>query len=206
MPTYYRAVDAAHSAFQSWRTKSLSERKAAMQKVSDVFTANVDELAELLVLEQGKPLEAAKGEVMGVSYLLQKAMDIKNEPEVYSDTPERRVEVRRVPIGVVACITPWNFPLFCSVQKWAPAVSSWFGIIDVYGMYWINKPWRTNADFLPLHIIYRLCWAIPWCTSPAPSLPSPDFAWQSSLRTAYPPACTTASAATTMPPSTSAHS
>ena len=90
--------------------------------------ANVDELAELLVLEQGKPLEAAKGEVMGVSYLLQKAMDIKNEPEVYSDTPERRVEVRRVPIGVVACITPWNFPLFCSVQKWAPAVSSWFGI------------------------------------------------------------------------------
>ena len=133
--TYYRAVDAAHSAFQSWRTKSLSERKAAMQKVSDVFSANVDELAELLVLEQGKPLEAAKGEVMGVSYLLQKAMDIKNEPEVYSDTPERRVEVRRVPIGVVACITPWNFPLFCSVQKWAPAVSSWFGIIDVYGMY-----------------------------------------------------------------------
>ena len=95
-----------------------------MQEVSHVFNANVYELAELLVLEQGKPLEAAKGELMGVSFLLQKAIDrITNEPEVYSDTPERRVEVRRVPIGVVACITPWNFPMFCSVQKWAPAVS-----------------------------------------------------------------------------------
>ncbi|KAL7526651.1 hypothetical protein ACHAWF_001860 [Thalassiosira exigua] len=109
-----------------------------MQKVLETVSANADELARLLVSEQGKPLAAAREELAGVSFLLKKACEIETKPEVYSETAERRVEVRRVPIGVVACITPWNFPLFCSVQKWAPAI--------VLGNSVVHKP----SPFTPL--------------------------------------------------------
>ena len=117
-----QAVNAAAIAFRTWQSTAVSDRKSAMQSVLDVLTANADELAELLVQEQGKPLASAKGELAGCMFLLKKAIAIETPAEVYTDTKERRVEVRRKPIGVIACITPWNFPLFCSVQKWAPAI------------------------------------------------------------------------------------
>ena len=133
-----QAVNAAARAFRTWQATDLSDRKMAMQSVLDIVTANADELAELLVREQGKPLASAKGEVAGCVFLLKKAIAIETPPEVYTDTKERRVEVRRKPIGVIACITPWNFPLFCSVQKWAPAI--------VLGNTVVHKP----SPFTPL--------------------------------------------------------
>ena len=132
------AISAASEAYRTWRSVPMADRRAAIRKVDEILQAHADELAELLVREQGKPLAAARGEVAGCSFLLQKAAAIANDPEVYSETEERRVEVRRVPIGVVACITPWNFPLFCSVQKWAPAI--------VLGNTVVHKP----SPFTPL--------------------------------------------------------
>merc|ERR1719410_2414678 len=81
------------------------------------------EIAELLTLEQGKPLQHAMGELHFCLAILKDAAEKKLPVEVYKDTEDIRVEVRRVPIGVVACICPWNFPLVCSICKWAPAIA-----------------------------------------------------------------------------------
>ena len=116
------AVDAARRAYRSWQAVPFDERKAAMRKVADAFVSIRAELADLLVKEQGKPLDKANGEIDGCEYLFDTACALALTPEVYQDTAERRIEVVRRPIGVVACITPWNFPLFCSIAKWAPAI------------------------------------------------------------------------------------
>ncbi|EOD42182.1 putative aldehyde dehydrogenase [Emiliania huxleyi CCMP1516] len=116
------AVAAAKKAFRSWQAVPLSERKLAMAKVKEAYDQHRDELADLLVREQGKPLASAKGEVAGAAGLMKKAIELTVPPEVYSDTATRRIEVVRKPIGVVAAITPWNFPIFCSVAKFAPAI------------------------------------------------------------------------------------
>ena len=88
----------------------------------DRLAAGTEALAEVLVKEQGKPLSGATGEIAGCGALLKKAIELELPVEVYSDTDECRIETRRAPLGVIACITPWNYPMFCAVQKWAAAL------------------------------------------------------------------------------------
>ena len=112
------AVAAARAAYPKWASKSLEARHEVMVAVKEAFDAHKDELTQLLVREQGKPLPAAKGEIEGCSaLLLAKATTIEAPKEVAAETGERQVVSVRRPIGVVACITPWNFPLFCSINK-----------------------------------------------------------------------------------------
>ncbi|CAB9525469.1 Aldehyde dehydrogenase [Seminavis robusta] len=116
------AIDAANKAFKTWQAVDMAERKKCLERIIKIVEDNVDELSRLVVLEQGKSLAAAKIEVLGLNWLIGNALKIETPPDVYSDTDDRRIEVRRKPVGTIACITGWNFPLFLAVQKIAPGV------------------------------------------------------------------------------------
>jgi acyl-CoA reductase-like NAD-dependent aldehyde dehydrogenase len=120
-------IKAAKDAYASWSLNSIEERRAYMAKAAEAMEANKDELAKLLVQEQGKPLASAQGELYICIECLKTMSQLENPVETrtvdFAPASEAHtVQIRRVPIGVVACITPWNFPMFCSVQKWAPAI------------------------------------------------------------------------------------
>jgi succinate-semialdehyde dehydrogenase / glutarate-semialdehyde dehydrogenase len=122
-----RAIEAADEAFKSWRRTSAAERAKLMRALHDAIMDNQVELAELLTLEQGKPLAESKGEVaMSASYILWYAEEGRR---VYGDTipsswPDRRMMVIKQPVGVVAAITPWNFPSSMLARKIGPALAT----------------------------------------------------------------------------------
>ncbi|KFL46568.1 putative betaine-aldehyde dehydrogenase [Sphingobium sp. ba1] len=93
-----------------------------LKTAAGVIAANADELMRLLTSEQGKPHDEARFEVMGAAYWLSSMADMAIPVEVNEDTAERRSETRHVPIGVVAGISPWNFPVLLSFWKIAPAL------------------------------------------------------------------------------------
>ena len=132
------AVAAANAAFPAWASTPLADRRKALRAARDAIHAHREELARLLTTEQGKPLASAQGELGGVVMLMDKALATDIPIDVYEDTATKRIEVHRKPIGVVACLCPWNFPLFCSVQKWSPAL--------VFGNTCVVKP----SPFTPL--------------------------------------------------------
>ncbi|WP_237748827.1 aldehyde dehydrogenase family protein [Sphingobium sp. ba1] len=116
------AVASARAAFPAWRAKPDSERGQVLKTAAGVIAANADELMRLLTSEQGKPHDEARFEVMGAAYWLSSMADMAIPVEVNEDTAERRSETRHVPIGVVAGISPWNFPVLLSFWKIAPAL------------------------------------------------------------------------------------
>ena len=105
------AVAAAKAAFPAWAATPLAERQQVLLQIAGIVAANVDELSRLLVLEQGKPLPLAKGEVMALAGFFKGAAAIDVPVKVLEDSETRRVELHRRPLGVVAVIVPWNFPL-----------------------------------------------------------------------------------------------
>ncbi|WP_144109675.1 aldehyde dehydrogenase family protein [Paraburkholderia sp. BCC1886] len=119
------AVAAARSAFASWRRTPLEQRQRLVRELAARVKAHEADFARLLTLEQGKPLHAARGSVYEVTSIQTwlEAISRKSPPhEVLLDTPERRVEVKREPLGVVGAIAPWNFPMTLAVWKIAPAL------------------------------------------------------------------------------------
>lgn len=116
------AVAGAQAAFESWKNTAFEERAALVRAIVAVIADNADELADILVREQGKPLEAAKAEVMFSQMFAEHFASLSSEPSVLLETDEQRVEVHRRPLGVVAGICPWNFPLLITVYKLAPAL------------------------------------------------------------------------------------
>ncbi|MEM1250624.1 MAG: aldehyde dehydrogenase family protein [Acidobacteriota bacterium] len=117
-----RAMAAASEAFKSWRKVDVETRRAALMKVADVIEENVEELGALLTSEQGKPLEQAMGEVGMSALWLRGAVSQTVEDQIIEDSEERLSRLRRVPLGVVAGIVPWNFPVLMAVQKLGPAL------------------------------------------------------------------------------------
>lgn len=117
-----QAVSAAKAAFLSWRETPISERQAKLRQLVELIQANADDLAELLVLEQGKPLEAANMEMTFAEIFTTHFAEQCLENEVLVDDEVQRVELVRRPLGVVAGIMPWNFPFVQAVYKLAPAV------------------------------------------------------------------------------------
>ena len=116
------AVDAAEGALASWAATPLAERREAIMKVADIVTANAPELGALLTSEQGKPLAEAVGEAYGFAVFTKQLAARELPVEVLEDSDARRVEVHRHPLGVVAAIVPWNFPLVLLGFKLAPAL------------------------------------------------------------------------------------
>src|SRR5450631_759064 len=121
-----RAIAAAEAALPAWRALPAKERSRVLRKWFDLIVANADDLALLLTTEQGKPLAEAKGEIMyGASFVEWFAEEGKR---VYGDvipspTNDRRIIVIKQPIGVVAAITPWNFPNAMITRKVAPGLA-----------------------------------------------------------------------------------
>ncbi len=116
------AFDAAARAYPAWRSDE-SDRRAALKAASDaLMAASGGELAEILTSEQGKPLKEATFEIIGAAVWLKYFADLEIPREVIQDDDRARVEVVRRPLGVVAAITPWNFPLVLAAWKIAPAL------------------------------------------------------------------------------------
>src|SRR5215470_4960353 len=121
------AIDAAARAFPAWRAKTAKERAGIMRRWFDLMMANQDDLAKLMTTEQGKPLTESKGEVAyAASFLEWFGEEAKR---VYGDTipspwADKRIVVTKEPIGVVACITPWNFPAAMITRKAGPALAA----------------------------------------------------------------------------------
>jgi acyl-CoA reductase-like NAD-dependent aldehyde dehydrogenase len=116
------AVIVANKAFKSWQHVSHDERKAALHKIADEIEANAEELAQLIVAEQGKPLELAFGEVHGGVAWARYTADQDIPVELLEDSPEKRIEAHRKPLGVVASITPWNWPFMIAIWHIIPAL------------------------------------------------------------------------------------
>jgi succinate-semialdehyde dehydrogenase/glutarate-semialdehyde dehydrogenase len=121
------AIDAAARAFPAWRKKTAKERAAVLRTWFDLMMANQEDLARLMTAEQGKPVGESRGEVAyAASFLEWFGEEAKR---IYGDTipapqADKRIVVLKEPIGVVACITPWNFPLAMITRKAGPAIAA----------------------------------------------------------------------------------
>ncbi|EDQ35069.2 succinate-semialdehyde dehydrogenase [Hoeflea phototrophica DFL-43] len=120
------AIDAAYIAQKDWAKKTGKERSAIMRKFHDLMVANVDDLGAILTAEMGKPLAEGKGEILyGAGFIEWFAEEAKR---VYGDTipghqADKRIVVIKQPVGVVASITPWNFPNAMIARKLGPALA-----------------------------------------------------------------------------------
>jgi succinate-semialdehyde dehydrogenase/glutarate-semialdehyde dehydrogenase len=122
-----RAIEAAERAQVEWRKKSAKERATILRKWFELMIEHQEDLAQILTAEQGKPLAEARGEIAyGANYIEWFAEEGKR---VYGDTipqpsNDKRIVVIKQPVGVVACITPWNFPNAMMTRKIAPALAA----------------------------------------------------------------------------------
>ena len=121
-----RAIEAANAAWPAWRALTAKERCVILRRWYDLIMANQEDLAQIMTAEQGKPLAESRGEVaFGASFVDWFAEEGRR---VYGDTiptpqNDKRLVVIKEPIGVVAAITPWNFPSAMITRKCAPALA-----------------------------------------------------------------------------------
>jgi len=121
-----RAIEAAEAAFPEWSKRTAKERAACMRKWFNLMMEAQEDLALIMTLEQGKPLAESRGEIAyGANYIEWFAEEGKR---VYGDTipqpsNDKRIVCIKQPVGVVACITPWNFPNAMLTRKIAPALA-----------------------------------------------------------------------------------
>lgn len=133
VPETKRAIAAAHKAQVAWAAKTGKARAAVLRKMFDLMVANIDDLGAIMTAEQGKPLAEAKGEVAyGASYVEWFGEEAKR---VYGDTipghqEDKRIIVIKQPVGVVATITPWNFPNSMLARKLAPALAAGCAVVS----------------------------------------------------------------------------
>jgi len=122
-----KAIEAAYSAFPTWSSKLARERSTILKKWYNLILDNKEDLALLMTTEMGKPLVEARGEVVyGANFVEWFAEEAKR---IYGDVipnhaPGKRLITIKQPIGVVAAITPWNFPLAMITRKIAPALAA----------------------------------------------------------------------------------
>ena len=120
------AIEAANKSWPEWRAKSAKDRSVILKKWYELIMNNKEELAQMMTLEQGKPINESRGEIVyGASFIEWFAEEAKR---IYGDTipdplTDRRILVIKQPVGVVASITPWNFPNAMITRKCAPALA-----------------------------------------------------------------------------------
>jgi succinate-semialdehyde dehydrogenase/glutarate-semialdehyde dehydrogenase len=121
------AIEAANRAFGPWKKKTHAERAILLEAWHKLMIDNLEDLAKLLTLEQGKPLEEARGEIRyGASFVKWFAEEARrvNGHTVPSPTTDRRIVVLKEAVGVCGIITPWNFPNAMITRKVAPALAA----------------------------------------------------------------------------------
>ena len=122
-----RAIAAADKAFSQWSLTSAKQRAEILKKAQKIMEERIEQIAELVVLENGKPFAEAKGEVgFALGYFGWFAEEARRNygSLVSSPFPNKRLWVQSKPLGVVAAITPWNFPAAMIVRKIAPALAA----------------------------------------------------------------------------------
>jgi succinate-semialdehyde dehydrogenase / glutarate-semialdehyde dehydrogenase len=122
-----RAIEAAAQAFPAWAALTAKERAAILRRWYDLLMANQDDLATLMTAEQGKPLAESRGEIAYAAAFIE--WFAEEGKRLYGDVipphqGDRRLLVLRQPVGVVAAITPWNFPLAMITRKAGPALAA----------------------------------------------------------------------------------
>jgi len=122
-----RAIEAANAAWGPWRKRTAKERAAVMRRWFELMLEHQEDLAVLMTSEQGKPLAEARGEIAYAASFIE--WFAEEGKRVYGDTihhplPGHRIVVIKQPIGVVAAITPWNFPAAMITRKCAPALAA----------------------------------------------------------------------------------
>lgn len=116
------AINAARQAQQAWGAMSFEERKPYVLGLAAKIAENAEPLASLLTKEQGKPFADAMADVMGGAYWLSETVKLDLPEHVSEESEERRAVTRYEPIGVVAGLVPWNFPIILAMFKVAPAL------------------------------------------------------------------------------------
>lgn len=111
------AVTAAAAAFPAWAATSLAQRREILVKMAEAIETNLESIARTLTSEQGKPIADARGEVGGAAYFLRYYAGLDLPVELIENSEARRIELHRRPLGVVAAIVPWNFPVLTAVNK-----------------------------------------------------------------------------------------
>ncbi len=125
--TIHSKIERAHQAFLSWRDVDAHERSRLLWSWSALIKDNREALARLITLEGGKPYVEALGEVdYAVSYVDWYAEEAKRTygRTVPANTPDKKIIIDKFPVGVVAAITPWNFPAAMITRKMAPALAA----------------------------------------------------------------------------------
>jgi succinate-semialdehyde dehydrogenase/glutarate-semialdehyde dehydrogenase len=122
-----RAIEAAHAALAGWAKKTAAERARLMRKWFDLMLANQEDLAVIMTAEQGKPLAESRGEIAYAASFIE--WFAEEGKRLYGDiipghAPDKRIMVLRQPVGVVAAITPWNFPAAMITRKAGPALGA----------------------------------------------------------------------------------
>jgi len=116
------AVAAATHAFKTWQLTGDDERKSLLHAIADKIEVHAAELAEIVVAEQGKPMFLAQAEVGGAVAWTRATAELDIPVEVIEDSPGKKIEMHRKPLGVVGSITPWNWPLMIAVWHIMPAL------------------------------------------------------------------------------------
>ncbi|MGH7789343.1 MAG: aldehyde dehydrogenase family protein [Candidatus Binatia bacterium] len=115
------AVAAAGRAYRTWRTDE-ALRRQKLHECAAALQTHATDIAHVLSQEQGKPLTAAMAEIFGGAMWFSYFANLEIAPEVLQDDGEKRIQIVRKPLGVVAAITPWNFPVILLAWKFAPAL------------------------------------------------------------------------------------
>jgi acyl-CoA reductase-like NAD-dependent aldehyde dehydrogenase len=123
------AVAEAKSAQRLWKNVAESERRIVVNKIADAIAENAEELAEAITLEQGKVIDFSRMEVQFAEAFCRSLASHEFPVKVLEETETNRVEEHRNPLGVVAAIIPWNFPLLIAVYKLSPALVTGNAII-----------------------------------------------------------------------------
>jgi succinate-semialdehyde dehydrogenase / glutarate-semialdehyde dehydrogenase len=122
-----RAIEAANAAWPAWRKKTAKERAALLRRWFDLIMGNQEDLATIMTAEQGKPLAESRGEIAYAASFVE--WFAEEGKRMYGDTipshaADKRIVVLKEPIGVVAAITPWNFPSAMITRKAGPALAA----------------------------------------------------------------------------------
>jgi succinate-semialdehyde dehydrogenase/glutarate-semialdehyde dehydrogenase len=122
-----RAIEAADAAFPAWAKKTAGERAKLLRRWFELMMEHQDDLARIMTAEQGKPLAESKGEIAYAAAFIE--WFAEEGKRIYGDVipghqADKRILVLRQPIGVVAAITPWNFPAAMITRKCAPALAA----------------------------------------------------------------------------------
>lgn len=154
------AVAAAKAAYPVWSARPMEERAALLVKLAEAMQARAGEFSQLLTMEQGKPLDQAGMEIMGAAFTLRAFASMRLDPLVLKEDEKSRIIEVRKPLGVIAAITPWNYPVMLLMNKVGPALLA--------GNTVVAKPAPTTplttllfgslcAELLPAGVINIVC-------------------------------------------------